>query len=181
MPQTQLGEGWNLLSSSFWVCHACMLSRFSGVLLCVTLRIIAPQAPLFTGILQARILEWVSMPSSRGSSQALCPLHWQASSANLLCLLHWQEIKPASLTSPAFAGKFFTTRTTQKTHILLHHQTTLQWSRGISFRREQEELLASQDHLAASWPHGWTKQLSHTGLEFLSATHSLWDSFSLCN
>ena len=133
------------------------------------------------GILQARILEWVSMPSSRGSSQALCPLHWQASSANLLCLLHWQEIKPASLTSPAFAGKFFTTRTTQKTHILLHHQTTLQWSRGISFRREQEELLASQDHLAASWPHGWTKQLSHTGLEFLSATHSLWDSFSLCN
>ena len=26
------------------------------------------QAPLFTGILQARILEWVAMPSSRGSS-----------------------------------------------------------------------------------------------------------------
>jgi len=28
-----------------------------------------PQAPLSTGILQARILEWVTMPSSRGSSQ----------------------------------------------------------------------------------------------------------------
>ena len=29
----------------------------------------AHQAPLFMGILQARILEWVAMPSSRGSSQ----------------------------------------------------------------------------------------------------------------
>ena len=28
-----------------------------------------PQAPLSVGILQARILEWVAMPSSRGSSQ----------------------------------------------------------------------------------------------------------------
>ena len=28
-----------------------------------------PQAPLSMGILQARILEWVAMPSSRGSSQ----------------------------------------------------------------------------------------------------------------
>ena len=27
------------------------------------------QAPLFIGILQVRILEWVAMPSSRGSSQ----------------------------------------------------------------------------------------------------------------
>ena len=33
---------------------------------CLTLR---PWASLSTGILQARILEWVSMPSSRGSSQ----------------------------------------------------------------------------------------------------------------
>ena len=30
---------------------------------------ISPQAPLSMGILQARILEWVAMPSSRGSSQ----------------------------------------------------------------------------------------------------------------
>ena len=30
---------------------------------------VACQAPLFMGILQARILEWVAMPSSRGSSQ----------------------------------------------------------------------------------------------------------------
>ena len=32
---------------------------------------VAHQAPLPTGILQARILEWVAMPSSRGSSQLM--------------------------------------------------------------------------------------------------------------
>ena len=30
---------------------------------------VARQAPLSMGILQARILEWVAVPSSRGSSQ----------------------------------------------------------------------------------------------------------------
>ena len=30
---------------------------------------VARQAPLSMGILQARLLEWVAMPSSRGSSQ----------------------------------------------------------------------------------------------------------------
>ena len=36
------------------------------------------------GILQARILEWVAMPFSRGSSQPRDWIHC------LLCLLHWQ-------------------------------------------------------------------------------------------
>ena len=39
------------------------------VQLFVTLWSVAHQAPLSMGILQARILEWVAMPSSRGSSQ----------------------------------------------------------------------------------------------------------------
>ena len=44
------------------------------------------------GILQARILEWVAMPSSRGSSQSQdwshvsCLLHWQAGSLPLAAL-----------------------------------------------------------------------------------------------
>jgi len=46
------------------------------------------------GILQARILEWVAMPSSRD--------------------LPDQGIKPVSLMSPALAGGFFTTRFTGK-------------------------------------------------------------------
>ena len=44
----------------------CVLSH---VRFFATLWTVAFQAPLSTGILQARILEWVAMPSSRGSSQ----------------------------------------------------------------------------------------------------------------
>ena len=42
-----------------------VLSHFSRVWLFVTLLTVALQAPLSMGILQARILEWVAMPSSR--------------------------------------------------------------------------------------------------------------------
>jgi len=45
-----------------------VLSHFSHVQLFETLWTIACQTPLFLGILQARILEWVAMPSSRGFS-----------------------------------------------------------------------------------------------------------------
>ena len=49
---------------------AWVLSHFSCVWLFVTLWTIACQAVLeVCGILQARILEWVAMPFSRGSSQ----------------------------------------------------------------------------------------------------------------
>ena len=49
-----------------------------------------PSGSSVHGILQARILERVAVPSSRGFS--------------------WPDIKSASLTSPALAGGFFTTR-----------------------------------------------------------------------
>ena len=45
-----------------------MLSRFSRVRLFVNLWAMACLAPLSIVILQAQILEWVAMPSSRGSS-----------------------------------------------------------------------------------------------------------------
>ena len=47
--------------------RACMLSRFSRVQLFATLWTVACQAPLSMGILQTRILEWVALPSPRGS------------------------------------------------------------------------------------------------------------------
>ena len=54
--------------------YACMLSHSSRVRLFETLWIVAHQAPLSVhGILQARILEWVVMPSPKGSSQ---PRDW---------------------------------------------------------------------------------------------------------
>ena len=58
----------------------------------VTLQTVACQAPLSMGILQARIQEWVAMPSSRGSSQS-------------------RDQTKISY-SPALAGRFFTTAAT---------------------------------------------------------------------
>ena len=48
--------------------YACMLSGFSRVRLFLTLWTIACQIPLSMGILQAGILEWTVMSSSRGPS-----------------------------------------------------------------------------------------------------------------
>ena len=70
----------------------CLLSRFSHVQLCATLWTVARQAPLSMAILQARMLEWVAMPSSRD--------------------LPNPGIEPVSLMSPALAGGLFTTRAT---------------------------------------------------------------------
>ena len=49
---------------------ACVLSCFSRVKLCAALWTVACQAPLSLRILQARILAWVAISSSRGSSQS---------------------------------------------------------------------------------------------------------------
>ena len=71
------------------IMHVCMLSCFSRVWLFATLWTAAHQAPLSMKILQAVILGWVAMPSSRGSSWnrdcISCVLH-------LLCLLHCRWI-----------------------------------------------------------------------------------------
>ena len=48
---------------------ACCVWSLSPVQLFVTPWTAASHAPMYMGILQARILEWVAMPSFRGSSQ----------------------------------------------------------------------------------------------------------------
>ena len=63
---------------------------FSHVRLSATPWTVAHQVPLVHGIFQARILEWVAMPSSRGSSPP-------------------RDETQVSHTSPALAGGFFTT------------------------------------------------------------------------
>ena len=51
-------------------CHVlCCAQSLSHIRLFGTPRTVGRQAPLFMRISQARILEWVAMPSSRGSSQ----------------------------------------------------------------------------------------------------------------
>ena len=52
---------------------ACVLGSFSHVQLFETPWTVAHQAPLSMGFLQERILEWVAVPYSRGSSQ---PRDW---------------------------------------------------------------------------------------------------------
>ena len=54
------------------VCVLCA-SSLSRVRLSETPQAVALQAPLSMGIFKARILEWVAMPSSRGSSQPRSP------------------------------------------------------------------------------------------------------------
>ena len=48
--------------------YACMLSPSSRVQLCMASWTVAHEAPLLMVILQARILEWVAVPFSMGSS-----------------------------------------------------------------------------------------------------------------
>ena len=64
----------------------------SCVQLFMTLWTVGPPVSAIHGILQARTLEWVAMPSSRESSQP--------------------GIEPTSLMSPALAGGFVTTSAT---------------------------------------------------------------------
>ena len=59
----------SMMGNNYFQHPACLLSCFSPVQLFVTLWTVGHQAPLSLGILQARILEWVDMPYSRGSFQ----------------------------------------------------------------------------------------------------------------
>ena len=65
----------------------CVLSLFSQVRLFATPWTVAYQAPLSMEILQARILEWVAMPSFRASS-----LLWDRPHLCLLWFLHCRQI-----------------------------------------------------------------------------------------
>ena len=56
------------LRSTHATCTCVCVSRLSRVRLCASPWTVALQAPLSTGILQARMLEWVGISSSRGSS-----------------------------------------------------------------------------------------------------------------
>ena len=73
---------WTISSITTEVC-VCVLSHFSCVLLCDPMDYRPPGSSVH-GILKIWILEWVAMPSSRGSS---LPRGW---THGFLYLLHWQ-------------------------------------------------------------------------------------------
>ena len=58
-----------MAKASLPILAVCCVVSLSRVRLFATPCTVACQAPLSMGILQARILEWIAMPSSRGSSQ----------------------------------------------------------------------------------------------------------------
>ena len=64
--------------------HACVLSHFSRVRTLCDPMDGSPPGFSVRGLLQARILEWIAMPSSRGIFPTRGP------NQCLLCLLHWQ-------------------------------------------------------------------------------------------
>ena len=73
------------------LCVLCAKSLQSRLTLCGPMDYSSPGSSVH-GILQVRILKWVAMPSSRGSSQ-----------------IRDQNLKTTSPVSPALAGKYFTT------------------------------------------------------------------------
>ena len=74
---------WTYIFFSFYSVHACVLNCFTHVWLCDPMDC-SPPSSSARGILQARILEWVAISFSKGSSQSKDPdclshlLHWQA-------------------------------------------------------------------------------------------------------
>ena len=77
--------------------HVCVLSCFRRVRLFVTLWTVAhPQGSSVRGILQARILEWVAMPSSRGSSPPTDRTHV----SDISCIGRWVLYHLCYLGSP---------------------------------------------------------------------------------
>ena len=79
--------------------YICMLSRFSHAQLFATPWTVVYQAPMSRGFPQARILEWVTVPSYRGS--------------------FWPREQTES---PELAGRLFTTSITWEAQIIIYRR-----------------------------------------------------------
>ena len=79
---------------------ACVLSRLSHVQLFVTPMDCSLSGPSIHGILQTRILEWVAMPSSRGSSRPWDQTHVSYVS----CIGKWILLPLATAGSPSWGS-----------------------------------------------------------------------------
>ena len=77
-----------------------MLSHFTRVWLCDPMDYSPPGSSVL-GILQERTLEWIAMPSSRGSSQPRDQTH-----VSFFDILFFFFFKPRFLMSPALAGGY---------------------------------------------------------------------------
>ena len=114
------------------VCAVCSVAQ-SCLTLCDPMDCSPPGSSVH-GMLQARILEWVAMPSSRGSSQP--------------------RDQTQSLTSPALAGMFSTTSVTWKvSHFCTHFKIRLFGFFVSEFQQNFKGLEAATSlfHLTSLW------------------------------
>ena len=79
----------------------CVISRFSPVCLCNPMDCNSPGSSVH-GILQARILEWVAMSSSRGSSQP----RDQTGVCCVSCIGRWILYPPSNWGSPKVGSRY---------------------------------------------------------------------------
>ena len=89
-PKGKNTRAWEKLDSTFKIllelpCSTKCTHTFSRVQLCDSMACSSPGSSVH-GIFQARILDWVAISSSRGSSWPKYQIHMS------LCLLHWQQI-----------------------------------------------------------------------------------------
>ena len=149
---------------SCWVC-ACVLSRFSCVRLCLAPQNVAHQDPLSMGFFRQE--------------------YWRG----LSCLppggLPHPGIEPTSLTSPALAGRFFTTRATWEAILslwisLIELPTCLEFKRAANTRRLSTtgaNLLRGSQEV---YVEGWVSFISAACRTWTRALASLCSGIFIC-
>ena len=120
------------ISYSTWLCWAVLSHSVASD--SVTRRTVVRQAPLSRGTLQAVILEWIAMPSSRGSSQ---PKDWTQVSG--------------------MAGRFFYHRNHQGS-LRIVEWVAYPFSRGSSWPRNQTRVSC----IAGRYFTCWTIRKAHS-------------------
>ena len=167
-------------SSLKWKCQS-----LNHVRLFVTPWTVARQAPLFMGILQARILEWVAMPSSRGSSQPRDQT-WFLHCRKILYFLRSKFFTPGKPTSSIFLSpsppkknKKQTTKTKTSFPSLLLGKSLSYWERTkyiyiTKILRLTSSLLQSQYLLTTHFPLlYYVDALQDTWVRFLGSEDPL--------
>ena len=109
--------------------NACLPRQFSRVRLFATLWTVACQSLLSMGILQAMILEWVAMLSSKGSSR---PWHH----THVFCLLHWQVgslslVPPGKSPEQYFSSYLSLKKKKKKKTVSLHSHFAIKFSKCL--------------------------------------------------
>ena len=114
------------IPSQYNVKYVCM--RAKSLQLCPTLcdpMDCSPPGSSVHGILQARILEWVAMPSSKGSSQpGHCTCHLSVSCISIFLIPGWSNVQ-LKLRSPALRSGGTAITATRRAFVTAAWQTCL--------------------------------------------------------